>query len=104
MQKHFFKLLIIFQVMIVSKTFAQKASPNNTQSLQDMQRMTATQVSKIHLPETGLIVFNTTVAAFQINTGTCTKPSWQTLATNVGNWLTSTYDGSNSAKKKLEDN
>jgi hypothetical protein len=104
MQKHFFKLLMIFQLITISKIFAQKTSSNITGNTPEMPRMTAAQVSKIHLPETGLIVFNTTVSAFQINTGTAAHPSWQTLGANVGNWLTSYNNSTVSAKKEMENN
>jgi hypothetical protein len=114
MQKHFIKLLLIFQLMTVSKIFSQNIALNATGNLPDtsamldvsstnkgflMPRMTAAQVSAIPLPATGLIIYNTSVNAFQVNTGTTTSPSWQTLGTTLGNWVTGGNSGTNSGNK-----
>ncbi|UAY51964.1 tail fiber domain-containing protein [Ferruginibacter albus] len=116
MQKHLIKLLVVFQLVTVTKTFSQNIALNATGSLPDtsamldvsssnkgflMPRMTTTQVNAIPLPATGLIVYNTTISAFQVNSGTPTSPSWQTLGTTVGNWLTGGNSGTNSGSKFL---
>src|ERR1700760_159713 len=101
MQKHALKLLIVFQLVTVSKIFAQNFAINSTGSLPDtsamldisssnkgflMPRLTTTQMNAIPLPATGLIIFNTTINAFEVNVGTAASPSWQTLGTTVSNW------------------
>lgn len=47
-----------------------------------MPRMTSAQQAAIPSPATGLMLFNTTLNAFQANIGTSTTPSWGTVSTN----------------------
>lgn len=44
-----------------------------------LPRMSTTQVNALSLPGTGLFVYNTTINAFQVNTGTSVSPIWTTL-------------------------
>ncbi|MGN6618039.1 MAG: hypothetical protein ACTHJ5_12775, partial [Ilyomonas sp.] len=46
-------------------------------------RMATTERDAITLPATGLFIYNTTVNAFQVNTGTPATPIWSTLSTAV---------------------
>jgi hypothetical protein len=114
MQKRFFMLLFIFQLAITAKLFSQNIAFNATGNLPDtsamldvsssnkgflLPRMATAQVAAIPLPATGLIIYNTTLNAFQVNTGTPTSPSWQTLGTTIGNWLAGGNSGLNSGQK-----
>ena len=49
-----------------------------------MPKMTTTERNAIILPATGLAIFNTTVVAFQVNTGTPVAPVWSTLNSGAG--------------------
>ncbi|UAY50640.1 beta strand repeat-containing protein [Ferruginibacter albus] len=113
MQKHLIKLLVVFQLVTVTKTFSQNFAINATGSLPDtsamldisssnkgflMPRLNTTQMNAIPLPATGLIIFNTTVNAFEVNVGTPASPNWQILGTANNNWLTSGNAGTNASK------
>jgi trimeric autotransporter adhesin len=114
MQKRFFMLLLIFQLVTIAKLFSQNIALNATGILPDtsamldvsstnkgflMPRMTTSQMNAIPLPATGLIIFNTNINMFEVNAGTPASPSWQALGTTVGNWLTGGNSGLNSGQK-----
>jgi hypothetical protein len=97
MQKQVLAFLLIFQLVAVSKLYSQNIAVNATGSLPDtsavldvsstskgllLPRMTTTQVSAITLPATGLIIFNTTINAFEVNIGTASSPNWVTLGSS----------------------
>jgi hypothetical protein len=46
-------------------------------------RLTSAQRDVIIAPAIGLCIFNTTISAFEVNLGTATAPSWQSIADNA---------------------
>jgi len=92
-------LLILLNLGILPNLFSQNVSINSTGSLPDtsamldissttkgflMPRMTTTERDAIILPATGLTIFNTTIVAYQVNTGIPVAPIWSTLNSGAG--------------------
>ncbi|MDQ6901917.1 MAG: hypothetical protein M3139_02750, partial [Bacteroidota bacterium] len=92
-------LLILFVFSAFSNLFAQNVSINIDGSVADtsaildvssttkgflMPRMTTVQRDAIVLPAKGLIIFNISLSANQVNTGTPAAPIWSTLGTGSG--------------------
>ena len=92
-------LLVFLNLTVLPKLFSQNVSVNSTGNLPDtsamldvssttkgflMPRMTTVQRDAITLPATGLTIFNTTVVAYQVNTGTSVAPVWSTLNSGAG--------------------
>jgi hypothetical protein len=99
MKKQFLILLLISQVTLFTKTFAQNIAVNQTGNLPDTSamldvsstnkgflapRLTTAQQNAIPLPAKGLLIFNTTDNGFKVNTGTTGSPIWTALATGSG--------------------
>jgi hypothetical protein len=87
-------LFLLLNLAILPKLFSQNVSINSTGNMPDtsamldissstkgflMPRMTSVQRDAIILPATGLTIFNLTLVAFQVNTGTPLIPAWSTL-------------------------
>ncbi|MEN9304575.1 MAG: hypothetical protein RL264_3004, partial [Bacteroidota bacterium] len=62
-------------------------------------RMTSTQRNAISLPQNGLMIFNTTSNAMEINTGTTTSPIWSSVSTATSSTNLYTSDGTLSANR-----
>src|SRR4026207_1811372 len=92
-------LLVLLNFAALPNLFSQNVSINSTGSLPDtsamldvssttkgflMPRMTTTERDAIILPATGLTIFNTTLVAYQVNTGTPVTPVWSTLYSGPG--------------------
>ena len=90
------KLLIVaIQLVTAGKAFSQNIAINSTGNLPDTSamldvsstvkgflapRMTTTERNAIVLPATGLLIYNNTTNAFNVNTGTAGSPSWTVIA------------------------
>ena len=87
-------LVLVTRFLITGAAFSQNIAINATGSLPDTSamldvssvtkgflapRMTTAQQNAIPLPANGLLVFNTTTNAFQVNTGTTSSPVWTML-------------------------
>ncbi len=92
-------LLTFLTFSVSSNLFAQNVAINSTGSNPDtsamldvssttngflLPRMTTVQRDAIVLPANALIVYNTTINAFQVNTGTTVSPVWTTLGSGSG--------------------
>ncbi len=101
MKNQFLLILLLSQVTIISRTFAQNIAINETGSLPDTSamldvssttkgflapRMTTVQQNNIPLPATGLLVYNTSTGNFNVNTGTPALPVWAPLSYSGVNW------------------
>src|SRR5664279_3594997 len=99
MKSRILTLFVILNLAVLPKLFSQNVSINSTGDLPDtsamldvssttkgflMPRMTTVQRDAIILPATGLALFNTTLVAYQVNTGTTTSPVWSTLNSGSG--------------------
>jgi hypothetical protein len=97
MKNRVLTLLLLLQLAILPKLFSQNVAINSTGSLPDasamldvssttkgflLPRMTTAERDAITLPATGLSIFNTTLVAYQVNTGTPASPVWTSLATS----------------------
>jgi hypothetical protein len=102
---------------LVSK--AQNIAVNSTGSLPDtsaildisstskgvlLPRMTTAQINAITQPATGLMVFNTTVNALQVNTGNSTTPAWPTLSSSISGWGITGNSGTNPSSNYIGTN
>ncbi len=109
MKKRFFILMLIGQLTIISKTHAQNIAINETGNLPDtsamldissstkgllLPRMTTTQRNVIPLPATGLVIYNTTLNAFNLNTGTPSSPNWEVISSGSVGATTNTISSS----------
>ncbi|MEO6327405.1 MAG: tail fiber domain-containing protein [Ginsengibacter sp.] len=98
MKNRILTLLVMLHLAILPKLFSQNVAINSTGNMPDTSamldvsstskgflapRMTTAEQSGIVLPATGLAVFNTTVNAFQVNTGTPLSPIWSSLITST---------------------
>ncbi|MEO6228991.1 MAG: tail fiber domain-containing protein [Ferruginibacter sp.] len=118
MKKHFIFVMLIGLLTLITKTYAQNIGINETGNLPDtsamldissstkgllLPRMTTTQRNAIPLPANGLVIYNTTLNAFNLNTGTPLSPNWEVISSGTGatthtlsssaNTLTSTVNG-----------
>jgi trimeric autotransporter adhesin len=116
MKNKFLACLLLMQVLIAGKALSQNIAVNATGDLPDTSamldvsstvkgflapRMTTTQRNAIPLPATGLLIYNTTTNAFNVNVGTPSSPSWTAVASGAttntlgssGNTITSTVNG-----------
>ncbi len=118
MKKHFLIMLLISQLALLTKIYAQNIAINgngnqpDTSAMLDVSstnkgflapRMTTAQQNAIPLPANGLLIFNTTDNVFKVNTGTSGAPVWTPLALGSGaitnslgssiNTITSTVNG-----------
>ena len=99
MKSRILTLLILLNFAALPNLFSQNVSINSTGSLPDtsamldvssttkgflMPRMTTTERDAIILPATGLTIFNTTIVAYQVNTGIPVAPIWSTLNSGAG--------------------
>ena len=110
MKTHFLKLLLIFQLAISPKLFAQNIAINTTGNAPDtsamlditsttqgflMPRMTTVQMNAITLPATGLLIFNTSLSVFEVNLGTSSSPNWTPIGASQTGWSTNGNAGTN---------
>ena len=118
MKKHFLLMLLISQLALLTKIYAQNIAINGNGNLPDTSamldvsstnkgflapRLTTVQQNAIPLPANGLLIFNTTDNVFKVNTGTTGSPVWTPLALGSGattnalgsstNTITSTVNG-----------
>src|SRR5215216_3555893 len=92
-------LTLLLFLAVCTKLFSQNVGINSTGSAPDasamldvssttkgflMPRMTTTERDAIASPATGLTIFNTSIVAYQVNTGTPASPVWSTLGTGSG--------------------
>jgi len=116
-QNRIIKLLLIFQLVVVPKLFAQNIAINTTGNVPDASamlditsstqglltpRMTTAQMNAIALPATGLLIYNTSLSVFEVNIGTSSSPNWVPIETmqsgtntlsSSANTITSTVNG-----------
>ena len=116
-KKHSLILLLILQLAVAPKLFAQNIAINTTGNVPDASamlditsstqglltpRMTTAQMNAIALPATGLLVYNTSLSVFEVNIGTSSSPNWVPIETmqsgtntlsSSGNTITSTVNG-----------
>ncbi|MEO6721054.1 MAG: hypothetical protein ABIN67_11815 [Ferruginibacter sp.] len=105
--KKFSLIMLLIQLVFISKFYAQNIAINELGSLPDtsamldvssttkgflVPRMTTTQQNAIPLPAKGLLIFNTTDNNFKVNVGIPATPNWQALdyVATTTNALTST--------------
>ncbi|MFT3678837.1 MAG: tail fiber domain-containing protein [Ferruginibacter sp.] len=108
MKNKFLFTLLVSQVLLAGKTFAQNIAINSTGNLPDTSamldvsstvkgfltpRMTTTERNAIPLPATGLLIYNTTTNQFNVNTGTSGSPSWTAIV--AGSTVSSVSNSSN---------
>lgn len=104
-------LLLLLCGTFINKIIAQNIAINETGNLPDTSamldvtsttkgfltpRMTTTERNNIILPATGLLIFNTTTVAFNVNTGTPASPVWTALSATGTNWSLTGNTGLNS--------
>src|SRR5215211_5667308 len=92
-------LTLLLSLAVFTKLFSQNVGINSTGSAPDgsamldvsstskgflMPRMTSGQRDVITSPATGLTIFNTTIVAYQVNTGTPASPVWSALGSGSG--------------------
>ena len=92
-------LFVLLNLALLPRLFSQNVSINSTGVVPDtsamldvssttkgflMPRMTTVQRDAIILPATGLTIFNTTLIAYQVNTGSTGTPVWSTLNSGSG--------------------
>jgi hypothetical protein len=92
-------LTLLLSLAVLTKLFSQNVAINSTGSNPDASamldissttkgflapRMTSTERDAITSPATGLTIFNTTIVAYQVNTGTPISPVWSTLGSGNG--------------------
>ncbi|MBL0359079.1 MAG: hypothetical protein IPP72_20430 [Chitinophagaceae bacterium] len=105
MKKRYSILMLAVMLTVAGKTVAQNIAINATGNLPDTSamldvsstvkgflapRMTTAQQNSIPLPATGLMVFNTTLGGFTVNTGTAAAPSWTTISSTAQTFATGT--------------
>lgn len=98
-------ILLALLVAATGKTSAQNIAINSTGNLPDTSamldvsskvkgflapRMTTAERNAIALPATGLLVYNTSTNAFNVNVGTAASPSWSTLSLGSATYETGT--------------
>ncbi len=112
-----FLTLFAFLIFTVSPNlFGQNVAINSTGSNPDtsamldissttsgflMPRMTTAQQNAIILPATGLLIFNSTINVFMVNTGTPLSPFWTQLALGTAGWSTTGNAGTVAATNFL---
>lgn len=97
MIKSILQLLLVFQLAFVSKTFSQNIAINTTGNMPDtsamlditstnkgllVPRMTTAEMNAIPSPANGLLIYNTSLNTFEVNTGTSLSPNWVPLTTS----------------------
>lgn len=112
MQNKSTSLLLILFIIFIEKAAAQNIAINTTGNMPDtsamlditstnkgllVPRMTTAQMQAIPQPATGLLVYNTTISLFEVNTGTPASPNWLPLSTSGSAWSVSGNTGTNSS-------
>jgi hypothetical protein len=101
-------ILLIFSSGIIAQNIALNTTGNlpDTSAMLDVNssnkgfllpRMTTTQINAIPLPANGLIVYNTSINSFQVNTGTSGSPVWSTIGTTTSGWAITGNSGTNAS-------
>ncbi|UEG49584.1 hypothetical protein LK994_13160 [Ferruginibacter lapsinanis] len=104
MKRHFVLIVSLLLIFTISNSYGQNIAINDNGAMPDTSamldvsstskgllapRMTTTQRNNIPLPATGLLIFNTTTGAFNVNTGTSAVPAWDVLAVSGGSGISS---------------
>lgn len=104
-------ILLLLQLSVSKELFAQNIAINSTGNSPDtsamldisstsqgllMPRMTTAQMNAIVLPATGLMIYNTSLNVFEVNTGTANSPVWTPLVSSKNGWTTTGNSGTNS--------
>ena len=94
-----FIIVVVLNLTVCTRVFSQNVSISATGATADtsaildvssttkgflLPRMTTVDRDAIVLPATGLTIFNTTLTAYQYNTGTPSAPVWTTLSSASG--------------------